>query len=328
MRHFNIIMSFLVAIMTATTLSASTRVCVNGMYYNIDGEKAEVTSMPSGKYHGDISIPSSITHEGNRYPVTSIGERAFAFCDSITSVEIPNTVECIGIEAFNRCYGLNHIDLPESIKRIEVMAFLWCKGLQSVSIPETVEDINPSAFYCCHGLEAIDGIRYAGSFLVEVADKERESYTIKEGTRWIGVNALSNLPNVKQLVVPASVRYIAPFAFSGCSQLKEVRLSEGVVVVGSHAFSSCSKIESITLPSTIRQITSDCFTGCEKLERITCNSEIPPLVEMAETKVGDGFFRFDAGKSSLYVPQSAIKQYGEARCWNKFGRIKKLNKRR
>ena len=308
--------------MMALTLSAGTRVYVKGLYYNIEGDKAEVTSTTSGKYHGDINIPSHITYDGNQYPVTSIGERAFAFCDSITSVRIPNTVESIGSEAFNRCYGLRHIDLPTSVKKIDAMAFLWCKELQSISIPETVEDINPSAFYCCHGLEAIDGIRYAGTFLVEVADKERESYTIKDGTRWIGVNALSNLPNVKQLVIPASVKYIPPFAFSGCSQLTEVKLSEGVAIVGDCAFSSCTQIESITLPSTIKQITSDCFAGCEKLGRITCKSEVPPFVEVAETQTGDGFYRFDASKCSLYVPQSAMKQYGEAGCWKTFGTIK------
>ena len=322
MKHFITTVLSIAAFMMALTLSAGTRVYVNGLYYNIEGGKAEVTSMASGKYNGDINIPSHITYDGNHYPVTSIGERAFAFCDSITSVRIPNTVESIGSEAFNRCYGLRHIDLPTSVKKIDAMAFLWCKELQSIGIPETVEDINPSAFYCCHGLETIDGIRYAGTFLVEVADKERESYTIKDGTRWIGVNALSNLPNVKQLVVPASVKYIPPFAFSGCSQLTEVKLSEGVAIVGDCAFSSCTQIESITLPSTIKQITSDCFAGCEKLGRITCTSEVPPFVEVAETQTDDGFYRFDASKCSLYVPKSAMKQYDEAKCWKTFGTIK------
>lgn len=49
------------------------------------------------KYHGsggDVTIPKG---------VTSIGEKAFYWCDSLTSVTIPKGVTSIGDEAFSKC---------------------------------------------------------------------------------------------------------------------------------------------------------------------------------------------------------------------------------
>nr|WP_301331755.1 leucine-rich repeat protein [Segatella copri] len=43
-----------------------------------------------------IVIPESITFENSLYSVTSIGERAFYWCSSLTSVTIPNSVTSIG----------------------------------------------------------------------------------------------------------------------------------------------------------------------------------------------------------------------------------------
>lgn len=85
--------------------------CIGEIYYNLSGNEAEVTcfAMPTGPqgpenpYTGDVVIPSSITYNSNTYSVTSIGYAAFALCDDLTSVTIPNTVITIGGYAFKGC---------------------------------------------------------------------------------------------------------------------------------------------------------------------------------------------------------------------------------
>ena len=58
---------------------------------------------------GDLIIPSTISYNGTTYSVTSIGDRAFYCCRSLTSVAIPNSVTSIGQSAFYGCNGLTSI---------------------------------------------------------------------------------------------------------------------------------------------------------------------------------------------------------------------------
>ena len=47
----------------------------------------------------DVVIPSEIDGKS----VTSIGNRAFEFCDGLTSITIPRSVKSIGNELFGWC---------------------------------------------------------------------------------------------------------------------------------------------------------------------------------------------------------------------------------
>ena len=76
---------------------------VDGIYYDISENNATVTQYED--YSGRIVIPESITFENSLYSVTSIGERAFYWCSSLTSVTIPNSVTSIGDYAFTMCFS-------------------------------------------------------------------------------------------------------------------------------------------------------------------------------------------------------------------------------
>lgn len=73
---------------------------------NDDGQSYSVTGY-NNNIHGDkmIVIPS----EYNGLPVTSVGDMAFQYCDSITIVVIPNSVASIGRWAFEDCGSLTSI---------------------------------------------------------------------------------------------------------------------------------------------------------------------------------------------------------------------------
>src|SRR5262245_47593697 len=78
-----------------------------------------------------VVIPDTI----NGLPVTVIGDRAFFFRTSVTSVTIPNSVTSIGDLAFYACTNLTGVVIPDSVTRIGSGAFGSCSSLTSVVIP-------------------------------------------------------------------------------------------------------------------------------------------------------------------------------------------------
>ena len=113
----------------------------NGIFYNITSsiyKTVEVTHRGyyydsySNEYSGAVTIPESVTYNGNTYSVTSIGSSAFRDCSGLTSVEIPNSVTSIGNLAFQNCSGLTSVVIPNSVTSIGDWTFGYCSGLTSV----------------------------------------------------------------------------------------------------------------------------------------------------------------------------------------------------
>lgn len=84
---------------------------VDGIYYNImsaEDKTVEVTYQGGDywdieEYSGTVSIPTTVTYDGQEYSVIRIGDNAFQDCYNLTSVGIPNGVVSIGDAAFYDC---------------------------------------------------------------------------------------------------------------------------------------------------------------------------------------------------------------------------------
>jgi hypothetical protein len=87
--------------------------------------------------------------------VTSIGDYAFCYCYSLSSVTIPSSVTSIGGNAFKNCYSLSSVTIPSSVTSIGDYAFYYCYSLSSVTIPSSVTSIGSSAFSNCYSLPSV-----------------------------------------------------------------------------------------------------------------------------------------------------------------------------
>src|ERR1019366_6659139 len=85
---------------------------------------------------GAVVIPSTT----NGWPVTSIGDWAFASCTSLTSLTIPNSVTTIGSGAFAYCTSLTNITIGSSVTSIEYSPFGDCTSLLAIM----VDALNPA----------------------------------------------------------------------------------------------------------------------------------------------------------------------------------------
>ena len=156
---------------------------INGVFYNvISTTEVEVTYKGSSydefydEYNGDIVIPSSVNYNDTTYSVTSIGEGAFYYCDSLTSIEIGNSVTSIGASAFSQCDSLISIEIPNSVTSIGDEAFDHCDSLISIEIPNSVTSIGYCAFYECLGLTSIE-IPNSVTWIGDEAFEDCESLT-------------------------------------------------------------------------------------------------------------------------------------------------------
>ena len=74
-----------------------------------------------------LKAPSGLKGEYSiRKGVKVIGNRTFERCDSLTSINIPNSVTNIGDEAFHVCKSLTSINIPNSVTNIGDKVFSWC----------------------------------------------------------------------------------------------------------------------------------------------------------------------------------------------------------
>ena len=87
--------------------------------------------------------------------MTSIEDEAFAFCSSLRSIELPESLTSIRRSAFSYCSSLSSIELPESLTRIEGLVFYCCSSLESIELPASLTSIEGLAFSICSGLKEI-----------------------------------------------------------------------------------------------------------------------------------------------------------------------------
>ncbi|MBQ4509984.1 MAG: leucine-rich repeat protein [Clostridia bacterium] len=112
------------------------------LLYEIDtsSKTAYVKSIGSCK---DTKIIISDTYQG--YPVTAIGENAFAN-SKIEYVKIPTSVTEIREKAFCNCPMLTEISFSEGLISIEENSFACCGNIDSLILPNSLKTIGQCAF--------------------------------------------------------------------------------------------------------------------------------------------------------------------------------------
>ena len=163
---------------------------------------------------------------------------AFSDCSSLTSIEIPASVETIGVYAFLGCHSLAKVTFEKGSKLKEISGYGYyvekrypathwhgvfsdCP-ITSIEIPASVESIEECAFQGCSQLASVTFEK--GSMLKTIGGRVY-AYN-KDNCRYGAFGAFTGCP-ITSIEIPASVETIEVAAFQDCSQLASVTFEKG-----------------------------------------------------------------------------------------------------
>ncbi|MCM1022186.1 MAG: leucine-rich repeat protein [Muribaculum sp.] len=218
-----------------------------------------------------------------RLPKTlrTVAEAAFAG-SSLTTVNFEGPVTEIANHAFANCQKLENITLPQEISRIGRKAFTACSALRCISFPPALKTIGEEAFSLSairqadlSGCGKLDSIgNYAFASCPELTNVALPPHII-----YIGEGVLMACPELKKVegsfdTVPnlmlADSPAVESFDFIGSSAIKSI---------GAYAFYNNASAATITLPSSLSYIGDKAMAYASALRSInaTTLSNVPSL---------------------------------------------------
>lgn len=106
--------------------------------YKVTGSNT-VEYKKAGSNKAKVTIPSTVTYQGRKYQVTSIGTKAFKNNKKLKKVVIPSTVRKIGKQAFINCKKLKSITIKTNklnAKAIGSKAFKGINAKATIKVPK------------------------------------------------------------------------------------------------------------------------------------------------------------------------------------------------
>lgn len=262
-----------------TEIDGLAYVCATG------DKKAVLVSSITEKLGESITIPGSITPEGEteKYTVIGIAENAFSGNTNIVSVMIAENVKTIGANAFQGCSNLSKVWLPASLNEIGEKAFDKCNiayictssktPLVSPNIINNVFSTYSATLYVPNGTLS----SYNNSDVWKTFPIRREGYF--KGVKTVNGLTYECLINGEgETAEEVAILTKSETTDKEVEILSSVKLdgndatSYNVTAISKEAFSgnnSKNNLEKLIIPATLKTIEDKAFEQCTKLSVIT-----------------------------------------------------------
>lgn len=196
------------------------------------------------------------------------------------SYEVPNTVKTIDANAFISCKNLQTIVIADSVEKIGDSAFFDGSKLKTINLGGGITNISNKPFYGAWNLtninvitendkyESENGILFnkGKTILIKYppAIINGEVYEIPNTVVEIGPQSFYR-SQIKNVIIPSSVKKIGSESFFACYNLEEVNLPEGLERIEWRALYGCHKIKTIVVPSSVTFIDGGAFNNMGRI---------------------------------------------------------------
>lgn len=195
---------------------------------------------------------------------------------SLTSLDLPNTVNYVNDKAFANQTNLQSVDLGNNIKNIGDEAFANANKLTSLTFGSYLKSVGKSAFKNCDITNIEDEI----------------PLNLNYNLTYLGDYAFANNANLKNVKIGRSLETIGSGAFDGCEALEIVDFTEAETLknINEKAFNK-TNLKSVELPESVKTIGNNAFSNTKNLERVALNKGL--------TSIGKGAFAQGTEGSNL-----------------------------
>jgi len=192
---------------------------------------------------------------------------------------VPNTVKTIDANAFIACKNLEEITIADSVEKIGNSAFYDSK-LETINLGGGITNINNNPFYLASNLSSINVITENDKYESEngilfnkgktilikcpPVTMKGEVYEIPNTVVEIGPQSFYR-SQIKNVIIPSSVKKIDSESFYQCENLEEVNLPEGLERIEWRALYGCHKIKTIVVPSSVTFIGGEAFNNMGRI---------------------------------------------------------------
>lgn len=252
----------ILAILTVLGIGAVLNTKADSSEFVIDGTTlARYTGQSSS-----VSIPVG---------VRVIADGAFADNSFVTDVTLPGTVDTIGYRAFAGCSNLKSIIIPDSVFIIDDSAFNDDVNLSSVTIGKGLSKLGQGAFSGCDSLKDIvfdndnyvckDGVVYDKSMKTVyqyLAGNTLNIYDMPDSVTDIKRYAFWGANYLEEIDFSASLKSVDDYAVTNCPNLKNVILHTPTRSIALGAFSDNISLRQIVSPLSMSKIHDNAFDNC------------------------------------------------------------------
>lgn len=274
-----------------------------------------LTEIPANAFNGctsltHIDLPSTVTavkanafrntrltEIPNREILTEVGDYAFGYIPTLTSISVPGNMTTLG-KAFVGCANVtDFVFEPEAqFEYLPDNFFEGMTSLRNVTLPSNLKKIGNYMFYNCSNLEHISypgTVTSIGNYAFQGC-KKLQDFEIPAGVTSLGTGAFYDCDSLRDMVIPATVRNVGQSLFYDCNKLlsvtfedgspvttlpssmfynctnlERVKLPDGVTAIPASYFYNCTSLRHVDLPANLTRINDNAFYGCRNLENIT-----------------------------------------------------------
>ena len=280
------------------------------------------SALTSVQAHGFEGMDKLTTINWGDAKVTNIDNFAFRFCESLSTLTLPQTVTNVGRYAFYGCKSLSELTLPANLEHIGSFAFLgtgdlnlyltadampayldedWDHGIRGYYVGVTNVTTDGDYKYATLTSGDVSIIEYLGS------DTELDLSVLDFGApiTAIGGSAFEG-KGIVRVILPETLTGIQAKAFA-YNPLEEITIPASVTFIGREAF-TYTDIASLTFAkgSQIATIEQYAFEKTENLTEVTLPASLTAMGRGVFQQSGLISVTFEEGIALQKIPQNAF----------------------